>query len=273
MNTTPPPGHPLDFLADGLLASADGALARVWLAGPGDLCEGCAMRVDCADRTRCLHLERSAGTTSRIDGPFRRIPIGTGEVGRVARTLAPFVANKSLDVLGLADRTWLMAHDVRAFAAVPMADHGDCLGVAAVFARAPVDPRLQQTIESLAALAALALTSAGARPEAGGAMRHGEGAGARATGADAGAFHTAGGAMRHGEPGRRAARGPGAAPAHDVLPLMRAWQDIERDILERVLAHTGGRVSGPRGAAAILHLKPTTLQSRLKKLGVRKPPR
>jgi formate hydrogenlyase transcriptional activator len=37
-----------------------------------------------------------------------------------------------------------------------------------------------------------------------------------------------------------------------------------------VLEHAGGRVSGPRGAAAILHMKPTTLQSRLKKLGVRR---
>jgi transcriptional regulator with GAF, ATPase, and Fis domain len=40
-----------------------------------------------------------------------------------------------------------------------------------------------------------------------------------------------------------------------------------------VLAHTGGRISGPQGAAAILGLKPTTLDSRIKKLGVRKPPR
>jgi transcriptional regulator with GAF, ATPase, and Fis domain len=32
-------------------------------------------------------------------------------------------------------------------------------------------------------------------------------------------------------------------------------------------------VSGPRGAARILGLKPTTLESRMKKLGVRKPSR
>ena len=45
------------------------------------------------------------------------------------------------------------------------------------------------------------------------------------------------------------------------------------EAIERVLAHTGGRVSGSRGAAAILDMKPTTLDSRIKKLGARKPPR
>jgi formate hydrogenlyase transcriptional activator len=50
-------------------------------------------------------------------------------------------------------------------------------------------------------------------------------------------------------------------------------RDLEREAIERVLAHTGGRVSGSRGAAAILGMKPTTLDSRIKKLGARKPPR
>ena len=51
-------------------------------------------------------------------------------------------------------------------------------------------------------------------------------------------------------------------------PDLRRLAAIERDAIARVLAHTAGRVSGPRGAAAILGMKPTTLQSRMKKLGV-----
>jgi len=46
----------------------------------------------------------------------------------------------------------------------------------------------------------------------------------------------------------------------------------DRAYLERVLRHTHGRVSGPRGAAAILGLKPSTLRSRMKKLGLSLPP-
>ncbi|MBT6630462.1 MAG: hypothetical protein HOB49_25830, partial [Gemmatimonadetes bacterium] len=42
----------------------------------------------------------------------------------------------------------------------------------------------------------------------------------------------------------------------------------ERQYLQRVLEHTGGVIHGPRGAAAILQVKPTTLRSRLERLGV-----
>jgi transcriptional regulator with GAF, ATPase, and Fis domain len=43
---------------------------------------------------------------------------------------------------------------------------------------------------------------------------------------------------------------------------------VERRHLRRVLALSGGKIYGPDGAAARLGLKPTTLQSRMKKLGV-----
>jgi transcriptional regulator with GAF, ATPase, and Fis domain len=43
---------------------------------------------------------------------------------------------------------------------------------------------------------------------------------------------------------------------------------LERENLERALATAGGRVYGSGGAAALLGVKPTTLASRLKKLGL-----
>jgi transcriptional regulator with GAF, ATPase, and Fis domain len=58
-----------------------------------------------------------------------------------------------------------------------------------------------------------------------------------------------------------------------VRDLLRPLAEQERDAIARVLAHTGGRVSGPRGAAVVLGLKPTTLFSRMKKLGVERRPR
>jgi transcriptional regulator with GAF, ATPase, and Fis domain len=70
------------------------------------------------------------------------------------------------------------------------------------------------------------------------------------------------------EPGQvPAADRPVAAPEADdlVLPL----QEMERRHLQRALTHTGGKIYGPDGAAALLQLKPTTLQSRLRKLGLR----
>ncbi|UCC84441.1 MAG: sigma 54-interacting transcriptional regulator [Gemmatimonadota bacterium] len=45
-------------------------------------------------------------------------------------------------------------------------------------------------------------------------------------------------------------------------------EEIERDHITRVLEATGWRVRGDAGAAALLGLKPTTLEARMKKLGV-----
>jgi len=50
----------------------------------------------------------------------------------------------------------------------------------------------------------------------------------------------------------------------ELLPL----DEVQRRHILRVLEHTGWRVSGPRGAARILGMKPTTLAARMKKLGI-----
>ncbi len=48
--------------------------------------------------------------------------------------------------------------------------------------------------------------------------------------------------------------------------------DAQREHIVEVLQLTGGKVSGERGAAAILGIKPTTLESRMKKLGIERTP-
>jgi PAS domain S-box-containing protein len=48
-------------------------------------------------------------------------------------------------------------------------------------------------------------------------------------------------------------------------------EDVERRHVLQVLERTGWRVSGSMGAAEILDLKPTTLEARMKKLGIRRP--
>jgi transcriptional regulator with GAF, ATPase, and Fis domain len=46
----------------------------------------------------------------------------------------------------------------------------------------------------------------------------------------------------------------------------------EREHIHNILGQTGWVVEGPRGAAKILGLHPNTLRSRMKKLGIRRPP-
>ena len=48
-------------------------------------------------------------------------------------------------------------------------------------------------------------------------------------------------------------------------------EEVERQHMLDVLEHTNWRVSGDKGAAAILGLKPTTLEARMKKLGINRP--
>ena len=48
--------------------------------------------------------------------------------------------------------------------------------------------------------------------------------------------------------------------------------DVERAHILRVLHASAWRIEGSRGAAALLGLKPSTLRSRMRKLGVRRTP-
>jgi PAS domain S-box-containing protein len=51
----------------------------------------------------------------------------------------------------------------------------------------------------------------------------------------------------------------------------RSRLEADRARIISALEQTGWRVSGPRGAALLLGLKPTTLEARMKKLGIRRP--
>jgi DNA-binding NtrC family response regulator/ligand-binding sensor domain-containing protein len=52
----------------------------------------------------------------------------------------------------------------------------------------------------------------------------------------------------------------------EILPLA----EMERRYIQQALKHTSGVIHGPKGAAQLLQLKPTTLRSRMEKLGIRK---
>ncbi|HET9275621.1 MAG TPA: helix-turn-helix domain-containing protein, partial [Gemmatimonadales bacterium] len=70
------------------------------------------------------------------------------------------------------------------------------------------------------------------------------------------------------EPGGAPVRAEPAAPAGAAR---RNLAEIERSHIVEVLEGCGWKVSGPGGAAQILGLRPTTLESRMKKLGIARP--
>jgi transcriptional regulator with GAF, ATPase, and Fis domain len=62
----------------------------------------------------------------------------------------------------------------------------------------------------------------------------------------------------------------GARPAEDAPmgSLQKEMAKHERILIERALAERQGRISGPSGAAIILHLPPSTLSARMKALKI-----
>ena len=63
---------------------------------------------------------------------------------------------------------------------------------------------------------------------------------------------------------------PPRAKAAGVRRHLRL-QDVEREHIRGVLERTGWRVRGDAGAAELLGLKPSTLEDRMAKLGLRRP--
>ena len=60
---------------------------------------------------------------------------------------------------------------------------------------------------------------------------------------------------------------PAAAPSVPIATL----EDAERQHILRALRQTQWRIAGPRGAALLLGMKRTTLQARIRKLGIKRP--
>jgi len=124
------------------------ALCRIWLIDKGDICRTCPFRDECPDRSRCLHLVASAGQSvadasarwDRLDGRFRRFPLGIRKIGRVASSGEAIVVwDADQDVQWIADRAWAKAESIRGLAAHPLVFRGEVIGVFAVFAHTTID--------------------------------------------------------------------------------------------------------------------------------------
>ncbi len=67
-----------------------------------------------------------------------------------------------------------------------------------------------------------------------------------------------------------AAPQPKDLPHKDLPHMKQQQQETEREYILAVLQQTKGRIRGAGGAAELLKIKPTTLESRMEKMGIRK---
>jgi hypothetical protein len=283
-------------LAEASLAASAGVASQVWLTGPGDICAECPRRPECPDQAACLHLATVAGTLDRASVPTARLPLGTSPIGSLPGAAEPLVESDDPAGLRIADAAWLRREGVRVVTALPLQHGRRGIGVLVVFAKSkPSDVQLR----TLAGAARLGAEAAG-NVEA-----------YRTLASERNRLAAKNARLRSGlglpeEPGPAPAVSPIAypvapppapappraaapppPPAAEVLagtgatlhserfelPPLRSFAQIQREGILHALERTGWRVSGPHGAAAALGVKPTTLESKMKKLGIRRPRR
>jgi transcriptional regulator with GAF, ATPase, and Fis domain len=158
----------LTQIVDGLRTDATVALARVWLIAPGDICEGCPVQAQCPDRRQCLHLAASAGAPldgradwSRLDGAFRRFPLGVRKIGHVGATGdGILVEDVTRDHGWIAHPDWIRRERIRSFGGQPLIFKGEILGVLGVFRREPLTPRMFAWLRTFADHAAIVIAHA-----------------------------------------------------------------------------------------------------------------
>lgn len=164
----------LRLIVDHLAKSQAVALARIWLIRPGAGCPTCPMRSECPDRTNCLHLVASAGSSiaqpdrdlSSIHGEFRRFPIGVRKVGQIAATGNPLeVSHINGEPDWLVQPAWARAEGIRGFGGQPLVYRGEVLGVLAVFSRTTIGNGCLDWLRMVADHAAASLANASAWEE------------------------------------------------------------------------------------------------------------
>lgn len=154
-----------------LAANPNVALARIWLTlpTPSTSCSSCHFERECPSRSHCLHLVASSGASindkeedwSRLDGRFKRFPLGVRKVGRIATTGQSMeVADVGSTEDWVAEPSWIVQEQIHSFAGHPLVHRGEVLGVLGLFARAKPGPTCFEWFRMIADHLAAAIANA-----------------------------------------------------------------------------------------------------------------
>jgi transcriptional regulator with GAF, ATPase, and Fis domain len=233
----------------------DVALARLWLLAPGDQCATCPRAAACADRSRCLHLAASASRSldgiphggDRLDGAFRRIPVGAFKVGAVAASGAPVVVTDPAHDTKIRHPEWVRAERIEGFAGLPLTWRGELLGVLGVFVRAPVTAAAVEVLRIVAHHAAAAIATARAFAEVREMREHllVEGQRARAGSDGAGSGEALDWMVGDSAPLREVRRQIAAVAATDTTALVLGESGTGKELAARAIHRQSRRVAGP----------------------------
>lgn len=165
----------LKRITDGAVNIFDVEVARIWLMGPGDLCNlGCmhAGVVEgphvCRHRDKCLHLVASSGRYTRLDGKAHgRVPFGCYKIGLIASGEADgFLTNDVTNDPRVHNREWAKSLGLVSFAGYQLRHpHSGTMGVLALFARHPITSEEDALLRSFSNLIVPVIRTAQAEEE------------------------------------------------------------------------------------------------------------
>ena len=178
------------------------------------------------------------GSYSRIDRDFREIAVADSAIGAVAQSGRPLIVRGIRgDEDWLINSSWAARQGARAFAALPLVAGDHVAGVLAVFDRESFSEEVLSQLQLVADIAAVRLEDLRAREEL--------------------------------APPPAPVDAPPPGPPTPGVRTREEVRRLEKENIEAALAKTQGKVFGADGAAALLDMKPTTLASRIKALGIR----
>lgn len=165
----------LQMIVAGLADKASCTLVRVWLTAPGDICNKCTLRTECPDQKLCLHLKAGMGRPTnpssgdawyRMDGDFRRLPLGVRIIGRIGATgQSEYLLDTADDKEWIGRDDWLHREGIRSFVGHPLRFRDETLGVLGVFTRESLEPEKVNWLRLFADQAAVAIANARAFEE------------------------------------------------------------------------------------------------------------
>jgi transcriptional regulator with GAF, ATPase, and Fis domain len=167
----------LKMIVDGLAAQPDIAIVRMLRVDRGDICGQCAVRNQCPDQTRCLHLVATGGHPSKgtaedwkTSREYPRVPFGAFNSGVVGVQGEPMLINDAERIRQWVPdsvKDWAGRAGFQSFAGLPLIFRGELLGVFTVYCCAPISETEYRWLRALADHAAIAVANARAFEEIG----------------------------------------------------------------------------------------------------------
>jgi len=150
----------LTTISQGLVDELGAAFARIWLLGPGDLCDECFKSSSCRNQEQCLHLKASAGMYTNLSGEHRRIPLDHPPLGRVAIDKKPIFSEDLINDNRFPNKEWIKANEFCCYAGYPLVFRDELLGTTAIFGQSKMPQSGFEHVAGFANQASIAIKNA-----------------------------------------------------------------------------------------------------------------